>query len=113
MSSGFFCRPPVTTSSFTGTPAVRNVSMISRVPYAVAWCSALCMEGFARLTGGVPQVPLTAVRMARKAMYFSAAKAVGELGLPQTPVETALRDAVEWFAAHGYVIIPRALADTA
>jgi dihydroflavonol-4-reductase len=97
-----------TLARLTGHPAPRL-----RVPYAVAWCSALCMEGFARLTGGVPQVPLTAVRMARKAMYFSPAKAVRELGLPQTPVETALRDAVEWFAAHGYVIIPRALADTA
>ena len=40
--------------------------------------------------------------MARKRMYFSAAKAVRELGLPQTDVRVALRDAVEWFAAHGY-----------
>ena len=64
------------------------------------------MEAVARLTGGVPAVPLTAVRMARKRMHFSAAKAVRELGLPQTPVEDALRDAVEWFAARGYGIIP-------
>ncbi len=88
----------------TGHPAPRL-----RVPYALAWCTALCAEGYARLTGGVPQVPLNAVRMARKRMYFSPAKAVRELGLPQTPVERALRDAVEWFAAHGYVIIPRAV----
>ncbi|HEV8614465.1 MAG TPA: hopanoid-associated sugar epimerase [Methylomirabilota bacterium] len=73
-----------------------------RVPYALAWCGAACMEGFARLTGGTPPVPLTAVRMARKRMYFSAAKAVRELGLPQTDVRVALRDAVAWFAAHGY-----------
>lgn len=92
----------------TGRPAPRL-----RVPYALAWCGAVCMEGFARLTGGVPQVPLTAVRMARKRMYFSPAKAVRELELPQTPVEEALRDAVEWFAAHGYVIISKALAATA
>jgi GDP-D-mannose dehydratase len=73
-----------------------------RVPYAVAWCGAVCMEGVARVTGGPPAVPLTAVRMARKRMYFSAAKAVRELGLPQTDVRVALREAVEWFAAHGY-----------
>ena len=73
-----------------------------RVPYAVAWCGAVCMEGVARITGGPPAVPLTAVRMARKRMYFSAAKAVRELGLPQTDVRVALREAVEWFAAHGY-----------
>ncbi|PYM06926.1 MAG: NAD-dependent dehydratase [Candidatus Rokuibacteriota bacterium] len=85
----------------TGHPAPRI-----RVPWALAWCGALGMEAVARLTGGVPAVPLTAVRMARKRMHFSAAKAVRELGLPQTPVEDALRDAVEWFAARGYGIIP-------
>jgi dihydroflavonol-4-reductase len=41
--------------------------------------------------------------MARKRMYFSAAKAVRELGLPQTDVRIALRDAAAWFMAHGYV----------
>jgi dihydroflavonol-4-reductase len=78
-----------------------------RVPYAVAWCGAACMEAMARLTGGTPRVPLTAVRMARKRMYFSPAKAIRELGLPQTDVDVALRDAVEWFAAHGYAQLPR------
>jgi len=47
-------------------------------------------------------VPLTAVRMARKRMFFSAAKAVGELSLPQTPPAVALADAVAWFVEHGY-----------
>jgi dihydroflavonol-4-reductase len=40
--------------------------------------------------------------MARKRMYFSPTKAVAELGLPQTPVDEALRDAVDWFRARGY-----------
>jgi len=74
-----------------------------RIPYAVAWCAAACFEGFARLTGGVPKVPLDAVRMARKRMYFSPAKAIRELGLPQTDVREAVREAVEWFFEHGYV----------
>jgi dihydroflavonol-4-reductase len=78
-----------------------------RVPYAVAWCGSACMEAVARLTGGTPRVPLTAVRMAKKRMYFSPAKAIQELGLPQTDVRVALRDAVEWFAAHGYARLPR------
>ena len=79
-----------------------------RVPYAVAWCGAACSEVVARITGGPPAVPLTAVRMSRKRMYFSAAKAVRELGLPQTDPRQALRDAVEWFAAHGYASLPKA-----
>jgi dihydroflavonol-4-reductase len=60
------------------------------------------MEAVARVTGGAPRVPLTAVRMARKRMYFSPAKAIRELSLPQTDVREALREAVEWFAARGY-----------
>jgi dihydroflavonol-4-reductase len=74
-----------------------------RIPYAVAWLAAGCMEAAARVTGGPPRVSLTAVRMSRKHMYFTAAKAVRELGLPQTDVREALRDATDWFVEHGYV----------
>jgi dihydroflavonol-4-reductase len=73
-----------------------------RVPYALAWCSALACEGVARVTGRPPAVPLTAVRMSRKRMYFNPAKAVRELGLPQTEPRAALADAVAWFEARGY-----------
>ena len=77
-----------------------------RIPYAVAWLAAAAMEVAARATGTAPRVPLTAVRMAKKRMYFSPAKAVSELGLPQTPAREALRDAVAWFVEHGYVRRP-------
>ena len=40
--------------------------------------------------------------MAKHKMFFSPAKAVNELGLPQTDVEQAFRDAVDWFAPRGY-----------
>jgi dihydroflavonol-4-reductase len=69
------------------------------MPYAVAWFGAACLEGGARLTGRVPAVPLDAVRMARKRMYFDPSKAVRELGLPQSDVGQALADAVAWFRA--------------
>ena len=70
-----------------------------QLPYAVAWLGAACVEGGARLTGRVPPVSLTAVRMARKRMYFDPSKAVRELGLPQTDVRQALEEAVAWFRA--------------
>jgi dihydroflavonol-4-reductase len=88
-------------AELTGRPAPRL-----RVPYAVAWLGAAAMEATAQVTGRPPAVPLTAVRMARKRMFFSPAKAVRELGLPQTPVDRALADAVEWFVAHGYAPAP-------
>jgi dihydroflavonol-4-reductase len=40
--------------------------------------------------------------MARHPMYFTAQKAVRELGLPQSSLEEAMREAVHWFRAHGY-----------
>ncbi len=80
----------------TGIPAPRL-----QIPYALAWTAAAISEGWARLTRREPAVPFTAVRMASKKMFFDPARAVRELGLPQTPVEEALRDAVDWFRAHG------------
>ena len=65
------------------------------------------------MSGGTPKVPLTAVRMAKKRMYFSPAKAVRELGLPQTDVREALYDATRWFADHGYVRLGTLRAATA
>jgi dihydroflavonol-4-reductase len=82
-------------AKITGRPAPR-----ARIPYGVAWLAAAGMEAAARVTGRPPRVSLTAVRMAKKRMFFSAARAVRELGLPQTPAETALREAVAWFREH-------------
>jgi dihydroflavonol-4-reductase len=90
----------------TGIPAPRV-----RLPHAFIYCVAVISEGMARATGRPPRVPLTGVRMARKHMYFSADKAVRELGLPQTSVEQALRDAVDWFVTHGYAPSPPAYRD--
>ena len=81
-----------------------------RIPYAVAWLAAGCMEVAARVTGSAPRASLTAVRMARKRMFFSAAKAERELGLPRTDVREALRDAADWFVEHGYVTLARKIA---
>ena len=74
-----------------------------RMPYTIAWVAAACCEGASKVTRKAPLVPLSAVRMARKRMYFSSAKAVRELGLPQTDARIALRDAAEWFVSRGYV----------
>jgi dihydroflavonol-4-reductase len=35
--------------------------------------------------------------------YYTSAKAVSELGLPQTPVDIAIADALEWFSQSGYI----------
>jgi dihydroflavonol-4-reductase len=75
-----------------------------RLPYFPVLAAAYCCEGLSRLiTRQEPRIPLHAVKMARKHMFFSSQKAVQELGMPQTPVEQALKDAVAWFTDHAFV----------
>ena len=74
-----------------------------RIPYFVALFYAYIGEAIARITGKPPRAPLAGVRMSRHKMYFNPAKAIRELGLPQTPPRKAFEDAVEWFKSNGYV----------
>jgi dihydroflavonol-4-reductase len=73
-----------------------------RVPYAVALMAAHVDETISRMSGKAPKAPLAGVRMAKYKMFFNPAKAILELGLPQTPPRQALADAVEWFLENGY-----------
>jgi dihydroflavonol-4-reductase len=73
-----------------------------QIPYRVAWVAACANESLARITGRPPKAPLAGVRMAKYKMFFNPAKAVRELGLPQTPPRQAFQDAIDWFRAHGY-----------
>ena len=58
---------------------------------------------FARLTGKPPFVTPDGVRMARKKMYFSSAKAERELGYRHRPPQAAIADAVRWFSEVGLI----------
>lgn len=73
-----------------------------RLPHWIPLIAAHLSTAWARLRGVEPAVALDAVRMARHRMFFDASRSVAELGLPQSPVEDALRRAVEWYRANGY-----------
>jgi dihydroflavonol-4-reductase len=74
-----------------------------RLPYAVAYAAGVVSTGWARVTGVEPRVPLDGVRMARKKMWVTQEKAARDLGFCPGPADSALRRAVEWFRANGYV----------
>jgi dihydroflavonol-4-reductase len=74
-----------------------------RIPYAVAYMAGLASTGWANLTGLEPRAPLDAVKMSRKKMFVSLDKAKRELGFNPGPVDGALKRAVDWFRANGYV----------
>ncbi len=70
-----------------------------KLPYAVAYAAGVVSTGLAHLTGKEPMVPLEGVRMARKKMFVSRAKAERELGFNPGSVDAALQRAIDWFTA--------------
>jgi dihydroflavonol-4-reductase len=74
-----------------------------KIPYAMILPIAAGAEMMARLTGREPFTTLDGVRMSRKKMYFSSAKAMRELGYTPRPAREAIADAVAWFGANGYL----------
>ena len=75
-----------------------------RVPHAVAMTFAFFDQFFTgTLRHKEPRATVEAVRMGKKKMFASSAKAVTELGYNVIPVDDALRRAVSWFRANGYV----------
>jgi len=73
-----------------------------RLPNRLLMPFAYGVEGWARLTGMEPRLTLDSLRMARKYMFFSSAKAKRELGFTSRSAEQALGHAVTWFATNGY-----------
>jgi dihydroflavonol-4-reductase len=75
-----------------------------KLPYFVAFAAAAVDETVTgRMLGREPRATIDTVRMGRKKMFASSAKAERELGWKILPVEPALKRAVEWFRANGYV----------
>jgi len=73
-----------------------------KVPYPVAAAYAVYEEWITgRLLGREPRATLDEVRMSRKKMFASSARAQRELGFRVAPVLPAMRAAIEWFRAHG------------
>ena len=74
-----------------------------QIPYWVALAAGCASEAFSFVTGVPPKVPLAGVQMGGYKMWFNPAKAIHELGLPQTPVREAFTEAVAWYRNNGYV----------
>jgi dihydroflavonol-4-reductase len=85
-------------SAITGLP-----SPTMRVPHSVAMMFAFWDQTFTgKLLGREPRATVEAVRMGKKMMFVSSAKAERELGFRVVPVYAALRSAIDWFRANGY-----------
>jgi dihydroflavonol-4-reductase len=74
-----------------------------RLPHAAVMPFAQMAEFVGRMTGIEPFVTVDGVRLARKRMYFSSARAERDLGYRARPAIEALRDAIAWYGKHGYL----------
>jgi dihydroflavonol-4-reductase len=85
-------------SAITGIP-----SPTVEIPFAIAATYAFFEELITgRIRGKEPRATLEEVRMGRKKMFASSARAQQELGFRIVPVYSAMRAAIDWFRAHGY-----------
>jgi dihydroflavonol-4-reductase len=72
-----------------------------RLPYAAVLPIAYAAEAFAKVSGRSGRVTIEGVRMSRKRMFFSSAKAAAELGYRWRPPLEAFEDAVRWYRERG------------
>lgn len=72
-----------------------------RLPYGLVLPIAYAAEAVAWASGRSGRITLEGVRMSRKKMFFSSAKAVRELGYRWRPPEQAFEDAIRWFRDNG------------
>jgi dihydroflavonol-4-reductase len=85
-------------SAITGIP-----SPTVQIPFTVAATYAFFEEWITgRIRGKEPRATLEEVRMGRKKMFASSARAQQELGFRITAVYPAMRAAIDWFRANGY-----------
>jgi len=85
-------------AAITGLPSPKV-----KLPYAMAYATGVVdtlVSGTIRKRE--PRVTLDSVRMGRKKMFVTSAKAERELGWNPRPVDEALRRAAGWFQANGY-----------
>ena len=80
----------------------RNAPLI-RLPIAPLVPVAWVMEQIAARTGKTPLMTRDVLKMARKKMFFSSARARRELGYAPRPATLAVRDALAWFRKEGWL----------
>src|SRR6266702_1868307 len=89
-------------SAITGLPSPKM-----KVPHSVAMAFAFFDETITgKIRGKEPRATVEAVRMGKKMMFASSAKAERELGFQVLPIYNAMRSAIDWFIAHAYAPKP-------
>jgi dihydroflavonol-4-reductase len=70
-------------------------------PFIIAY--GIISQAFAWITRKAPAISYTVAKISLDTNYYTAAKAIKELNLPQTPIKIAVREAFDWFRDNGYL----------
>jgi len=74
-----------------------------RIPGIASRAAGFFGSVYGSLTGREPKLSLPMARISTDYHFYTAAKAVNELALPQTPVERAISEAYSWFVDNGFL----------
>ena len=72
-------------------------------PPVVTKAFALLLTFIAKIQGKLPNISYSMAKIAAHGHYFTAAKAVRDIDLPQTPLSVAIRESFEWLRDNGYL----------
>jgi dihydroflavonol-4-reductase len=72
-----------------------------RLPHAALMPIAFVAEAFAKASGRSTRITVESVRMSRKRMFYSSAKAMRDLGYSSRAPQAAFADALVWFRERG------------
>ena len=83
---------------------VAQVSPIkTRIPTGLAILIGKVLEVLSNISHTEPMMSATMARMSRDTHFYSSAKAIRELGLPQTSAREAIRRSIDYFKQIGYL----------
>jgi|SRR6056297_37834 len=74
-----------------------------KLPYKLALALGHIFELGSYITKKPPVVTASEVRIGKMKEWYDCSKAINELGLPQTPIETTIKKAINWFKENGYI----------
>ena len=73
------------------------------IPPSLTKAFGLAGSVYGTLTGTTPNVSYKMAQVSCDGHYFTAAKAVRELSMPQTPIDQAIKECFDWFRDNGYL----------
>jgi dihydroflavonol-4-reductase len=74
-----------------------------QIPYPAAVMAGYVFDMLGKMLGFEPDVNSVTAKMGYAPHYFTCKKAIRELGIPQSPIEGAVKRAFAWFTKHGYL----------